>query len=88
MPDKNFAKSVSLSLHHSFCLNREPKVKKLLNPPRNLQEQKEGMRAYGQLKAWERIVISSDDEEEFIGQITQYFKGNGKELGRVLWASS
>ena len=28
------------------------------------------MRAYEQLKAWEKIVISSDDEEELFRQIT------------------
>ena len=27
------------------------------------------MRAYEQLKAWEEIVISSDDEEELVRQI-------------------
>ena len=28
------------------------------------------MRAYGQLKAWEEIVISSEDEEKLARQIT------------------
>ena len=59
-----------MSLHQSFCLNREPKVKKLPNHLRREQEQKEGMRAYEQLKAREGIVISSDDEEELTRQIT------------------
>ena len=35
-----------------------------------LQEQREWMRPYDQLKAWEEIVISSDDEEELSRQIT------------------
>ena len=34
-------KNVSLSLHHSFCPNREPKAKKLPSQRRKLQEQKE-----------------------------------------------
>ena len=64
------AKKVSLSLHNSFCLNRESKVKGLPNQAKKLQEQKEWMRSYKQLKAWEGIVISSDDEEELARQIT------------------
>ena len=47
-----------------FHFNRESEVKSLPNQPRRLQEQGEWMRAYEQLKAWEEIVISSDDEEE------------------------
>ena len=51
-------------------MNRESKVKGLPNQAKRLQEQKEWMRAYEQLKAWEEIVISSDDEEELARQIT------------------
>ena len=45
-------------------------MKSLLNYSRRLQEQKEWMRAYDQVKVWEEIVISSDDEEELTRQIT------------------
>ena len=51
-------------------MNREPKVKGLLNQAKRLQYQREWLRAYEQLKAWEEIVISSDDEEELARQIT------------------
>ena len=64
------AKSVGLGLHNSFCLNRKSKVKGLPNQAKRLQEQREWMRAYEQLKAWEEFVISSDDEEELARQIT------------------
>ena len=64
------AKNVSLSLHNSFCLNRESKVKGLSNQAMRLQEQREWMRSFEQLKAWEEIVISSDDEEALLRQIT------------------
>ena len=40
------------------------------NQAKRLQEQREWMRAYEQLKAWEKIMISSDDEEELSSQIT------------------
>ena len=63
-------KNVSLSLHNSFCLNRESKVKCLPNQAMRLQEQREWMRSFEQLKAWEEIVISSDDEEALLRQIT------------------
>ena len=68
--EEDLAKNVSLSLHNSFCLNREPKMKGLPNQTRRLKEQSEWMQAYEQLKAWEEIVISSDDEEELSRQIT------------------
>ena len=70
--EDNLATNVSLSLHRSFsfCLNREPKTKKLSSQRRILQEPREWMRAYEQLKVWEKIVISSDDEEELTRQIT------------------
>ena len=68
--EEDLAKNVSLSLHNSFCLNRESKVKSLPNQAKRLQEQKEWMRSYEQLKAWEEIVISSDDEEALLEQIT------------------
>ena len=64
------AKNVSLSLHNSFCLNRELKTKGLLNQAVRLQEQREWMRSYEQLRAWEEIVISSDNEEALLRQIT------------------
>ena len=38
---EDLAKNMSLSLHHSFCLNRELKVKKLPSQLRRLQEQRE-----------------------------------------------
>ena len=68
--EEDLAKNVSLSLHNSFCLNRESKVKSLPNQAKRLQEQREWMRSYEQLKAWEDIVISSDDEEALLEQIT------------------
>ena len=66
--EEDLAKNVSLSLHNSFCLNREARVKALPNQAKRLQEQREWMRSYEQLKAWEEIVISSDDEEELLRQ--------------------
>ena len=68
--EEDLAKNVSLSLHNSFCLNRESKVKGLPNRAKRLQEQREWMRSFEQLKAWEEIVISSDDEEALLRQIT------------------
>ena len=68
--EEDLAKNVSLSLHNSFCLNRESRVKSLPNQAKRLQEQREWMRSYEQLKAWEEIVISSDDEEALLKQIT------------------
>ena len=41
----------------------------LPNQAKKLQEQREWLRAYEQLKAWEEIVISSDEEEELARQI-------------------
>ena len=68
--EEDLAKNVNMSLHNSFCLNRESKVKSLPNQSKRLQEQREWMRSYEQLKAWEEIVISSDDEEALLEQIT------------------
>ena len=68
--EKDLAKNVSLSLHNSFYLNRESKVKGLPNQAKRLQEKREWMRSYEQLKACEEIVISSDDEEALPMQIT------------------
>ena len=68
--EEDLAKNVSLSLHNSFCLNRELKVEGLSNQAMRLQEQKEWMQSFEQLKAWEEIVISSDDEEALLRQIT------------------
>ena len=68
--EEDLAKNVSLSLHNSFCMNRESKMKGLPNQVKRLQQQKEWMKSYEQLKAWEEIVISSDDEEALLRQIT------------------
>ena len=68
MLEEDLAKNVSLSLHNSFCLNRESRVKALPNQAKRLQDQREWMQSYEQLKAWEEIVISSDDEEELLKQ--------------------
>ena len=68
--EEDLAKNVSLSLHNSFCLNRESRVKSLPNQAKRLQEQREWMRSYEQLKAWEEIVTSFDDEEALLKQIT------------------
>ena len=67
--EEDLAKNASLSLHNSFCLNRESKMKGLLNKAKKLREQREWMQSYEQLKAWEEIVISSDDEEALLRQI-------------------
>ena len=40
------------------------------NQAKRLQEQREWMRSYEQVKAWEEIVISSDDEAALLKQIT------------------
>ena len=45
-------------------------MRSLPNQAKRLQEQREWMRSYEQLKAWEDIVISSDDEEALLKQIT------------------
>ena len=68
--EDDLANNVSLSLHNSFCRNRESKVKGLPNQAKRLQEQREWMRSNEQLKAWEEIVIGSDDEEALLRQIT------------------
>ena len=57
----DLAKNVNLSLHNTFYLNKESKVKSLPNLTRKFQE---WMLTYEQLKAWEKIVISSDEEME------------------------
>ena len=64
------AKNMSMSLHNSFCLNKESQVKGLPNQAKMLQEQREWMRSIEQLNAWVEIVISSDDEEALLRQIT------------------
>ena len=64
--EEDLAKNVSLSIHNSFYLNRESRVKGLPNQAKRLQEQREWMRSYEQLKAWEEILISSDDEEALL----------------------
>ena len=43
--EEDLAKNVSLSLHNSFCLNRESKGKSLLNQAKISQDQREWMRA-------------------------------------------
>ena len=67
--EEDLAMNVSLSLHNSFCLNRESKVKSLPNQANRLQEQRQWTRSYEQLEAWEEIVINSDDEEALLKQI-------------------
>ena len=49
--EEDLAKNVSLSLHNSFCLDRESRVKNLPNQAKRLKEQREWMRSYEQLKA-------------------------------------
>ena len=44
--EEDLAKNVSLSLHNSFCLNRETKVKGLRSQAKRLQEQQEWMQSY------------------------------------------
>ena len=68
--EEELAKNVSSSLHNSSCLNGELKMKGLPNQAVRLQEQKEWMQSFEQLRAWEEIVISSDDEEALLRQIT------------------
>ena len=67
--EEDLAKNVSLSLHNSFCLNRELKTKGLPDKAASLQEQNEWMQSFEQLRAWEEIVIGSDDEETLLRQI-------------------
>ena len=67
--EEDLAKNVSLSLHNSFCLNKELKTEGLPNQAARLQEQSEWMRSYEQLRAWEEIVISCDNEEALLRQI-------------------
>ena len=67
--EEDLAKNGSQSLHNSFCLNLESRMKSFPNQTKRLQEQRECMRSYEQLKAWEEIVISSDDEEALLKQI-------------------
>ena len=47
--EEDLAKNVSLSLHNSFCVNRESRVKSLPNQAKRLQEQSKWMRSYEQL---------------------------------------
>ena len=49
--EEDLAKNMSLRLHNSFCLNRESRVKSLPNQAKRLQEQREWLRSYEQLKA-------------------------------------
>ena len=67
--EEDLAKNVNLSLHNTFCLNKESKVKSPPNLTRKLQE---WMRTYEQLKAWEKIVISSDDEEDLSRRLSVF----------------
>ena len=84
--EEDLAKNVCLSLHNSFCLNRESEVKSLPNQAKTLQEQREWMRSYEQLKAWEDIVISSDDEEALLKQITvSNISGSGTLKAKNTW---
>ena len=54
LEEDDLAKNVSLSLHNSFCLNGESKVKSLPNQAKMLQEQREWMRSFEQLKCGKR----------------------------------
>ena len=45
-------------------------MKSLPNQAMRLQEQKEWVRSFEQLRAWEEIVIRSDDEKALLRQIT------------------
>ena len=45
LEEEDLAMNVSLSLHNSFCLNRESKVKGLPNQAKRLQEQREWMQS-------------------------------------------
>ena len=49
--EEDLAKNVSLSLHNSFCLNRESKVKGLTNQAKRLQEQREWMQSFEKTKS-------------------------------------
>ena len=65
-------------------------MKSLPNQAKRLQEQREWMRSYEQLKAWEEMVISSDDEEALSKQISVkhiwvgYLEGEEHEMSRWL----
>ena len=67
--EEDLAENVSLSIHNSFRLNRESKVKGLPSQSKRLQEQRKWMRSYEQLKAREEVVISSDNEEVLLRRI-------------------
>ena len=78
-------------LCHSIQIRRA--LEKLYcNQTKRLQEQREWMGSYEQLKAWEEIVISFDDEEELTRQITLSNASGpstlkrGRELSRMLIA--
>ena len=76
--NRNFEKLNFTPKSSVFCFSqgqtskydRLAQVKSLPNQSKRLQEQREWMRSYEQLKAWEEIVISSDDEEALLEQIT------------------
>ena len=84
--EEDLAKNVSLSLYNSFSLNRESKVKGFPNQAKKLQEQREWMRSYEQLKAWEEIVIISDDEADYSVECirAQHLEGEEHEMSRML----
>ena len=48
--EEDLAKNMGLNLHNSFCLNWVSKMKGLPNQAKRLQEQREWMRSYEQLK--------------------------------------
>ena len=68
--EEDLAKNVSLIFHNSFYIYRKSKVKGPTNQEKRLQEQREWMRTYEELKAWEEIVINSNGEKELARQIT------------------
>ena len=88
--EEDVAKNVSLSLHNLFCLKRESEMKVLPDQAKRLQEQREWMRAYEQLRAWEENLISSDDKKNYRGKLRCQVHPDrvplrrGRELRRVL----
>ena len=85
--EEDLAKNVSLILHNSFCLNRESKVKSLPNQVKRLQEQREWMRSYEQLKAWEEIVITANCTR-MLGTLIGRKQDRAARIKRGYWAWS
>ena len=85
--EEDLVKNVSLILHNSFCLNRESKVKSLPNQVKRLQEQREWMRSYEQLKAWEEIVITANCTR-MLGTLIGRKQDRAARIKRGYWAWS